>query len=66
MDNNFYQAFYDKIGRLNGWDFSKLKVTVEGAAWDFGAGVASRCKPSDLLLDIGTGGVLRLRCRGIL
>lgn len=56
MDNGSYKRFYDKIGRLNGWDFSKLKVITEGAAWDFYAEVVSRCKPSDLLLDIGTGG----------
>ncbi|WP_409343323.1 class I SAM-dependent methyltransferase [Paenibacillus sp. MBLB4367] len=56
MDLHSYKEFYDKIGRLNGWDFSKLNVRTEGAAWDFYEEVAGKCKPSDLLLDIGTGG----------
>jgi SAM-dependent methyltransferase len=51
-----YRAFYDRVGRENGWDFSRMKVVAEGVQWDFYAKVAQVCKPSDLLLDIGTGG----------
>lgn len=55
-----YKNFYDKVGRLNGWDFSQLKVVSEGKQWDFYNEVTQRCKKSDLLLDIGTGGGERL------
>ncbi|WP_405155270.1 class I SAM-dependent methyltransferase [Paenibacillus sp. FSL K6-0108] len=51
-----YTTFYERIGRLNGWDFSSLKVTSEGVGWNFYEEVIRRTKPSDLLLDIGTGG----------
>lgn len=51
-----YKSFYDKVGKLNGWDFSKLKTVSEGVAWDFFDEVAKLCKKTDLLLDIGTGG----------
>lgn len=51
-----YKAFYDRVGRVNGWDFSRMKVVAEGVQWDFYAKVTQMCKPSDLLLDIGTGG----------
>jgi SAM-dependent methyltransferase len=56
MNKLEYKNFYDKVGRLNGWDFSKLKCTSEGVHWDFYKEVTQRCKSSDLLLDIGTGG----------
>jgi SAM-dependent methyltransferase len=55
--------FYDKIGKINGWDFSELKVTTEGVKWDFYEEVTKKCKSSDILLDVGTGGgenVLRI------
>ncbi|MEI2406422.1 class I SAM-dependent methyltransferase [Niallia taxi] len=48
--------YYDKVGKLNGWDFSKLKVTTEGIKWDFYEEVTKRGKSSDILLDVGTGG----------
>jgi SAM-dependent methyltransferase len=51
-----YECFYDKVGRLNGWDFSKLKTISEGVKWDFYKEVTKRCKKTDVLLDIGTGG----------
>ncbi|MDF2962100.1 MAG: class SAM-dependent methyltransferase [Paenibacillus sp.] len=55
-----YKNFYDKVGLLNGWDFSKLRVITEGEQWDFYNEVTQRCRKSDLLLDIGTGGGERL------
>lgn len=48
--------FYDKVGKINGWDFSKLNVISEGLKWDFYEEVTKRCKSSDILLDVGTGG----------
>ena len=56
MDSLDYKTFYAKVGQTNGWDFSRLNVTVEDARWNFWSEVASRCKDGDLLLDIGTGG----------
>ncbi|WP_339208647.1 class I SAM-dependent methyltransferase [Paenibacillus sp. FSL K6-3182] len=51
-----YKQFYDQVGKINGWDFSKVKSVSEGIAWDFYEEVIQYCKKSDLLLDIGTGG----------
>ncbi|MCQ6563026.1 class I SAM-dependent methyltransferase [Paenibacillus mendelii] len=56
MNEIDYKAFYDQIGRLNGWDFSKVKAASEGVLWDFFPEVTRHCKPSDICLDIGTGG----------
>ncbi|MFS0838535.1 class I SAM-dependent methyltransferase [Paenibacillus sp. 1P03SA] len=54
------KQFYEKTGAVNGWDFSHIQVTTEGKRWDFFGEVAHRCRKSDLLLDIGTGGGERL------
>lgn len=51
-----YKSFYDKVGGLNGWDFSKLNCVSEGVAWDYGSEVTRECASTDVLLDIGTGG----------
>lgn len=56
MNEIEYKDFYDRVGRINGWDFSHLQVTSEGAAWEFYEEVIKRCSGSELLLDIGTGG----------
>lgn len=50
------KAFYDRIGSVNGWDFRSVRSVTEGAAWDYGAKVRDVCMPTDVLLDIGTGG----------
>lgn len=55
MNHSDYKSFYDRVGSLIGWDFSNVKSKVEGRAWDFYEEVQTRCKPDDLLLDIGTG-----------
>ncbi|MEI5907893.1 class I SAM-dependent methyltransferase [Bacillus spongiae] len=56
MNEMEYKEFYDKVGKINGWNFSKLKCTSEGVKWDFYEQVLNQCKHSDVLLDIGTGG----------
>jgi len=56
MNDLEYKNFYDKVGRLNGWDFSKIKCETVGDSWDFYREVKERCKPSHILLDVGTGG----------
>ncbi|PWV99641.1 methyltransferase family protein [Paenibacillus cellulosilyticus] len=56
MNPTEYKQFYEQVGRLNGWNFSHVKCTTTGVQWNFYEEVASRCRPSDILLDIGTGG----------
>lgn len=56
MNENEYKQFYDKVGKINGWDFSHVKCISEGTQWNFAHEVITRCKTSDLVLDIGTGG----------
>ncbi|MGM0879176.1 MAG: class I SAM-dependent methyltransferase [Bacillota bacterium] len=56
MNELEYKNFYDKVGKINGWNFSELKCALEGVKWDFYEEVTKRCKGSDILLDIGTGG----------
>ncbi|WP_248928460.1 class I SAM-dependent methyltransferase [Paenibacillus hamazuiensis] len=50
------KQFYDRVGILNGWNFNSVKCISEGVKWDFSHEVSCRCKKSDILLDIGTGG----------
>lgn len=56
MNELEYKNFYDKVGRLNGWNFSKVKCETVGDTWDFYREVKERCKSSYILLDVGTGG----------
>lgn len=56
MNEIDYKRFYEKVGKANGWDFSRLNVTSEGALWDFNEEIKKRAKSSNVLLDIGTGG----------
>ncbi|AIQ70153.1 class I SAM-dependent methyltransferase [Paenibacillus graminis] len=51
-----YREFYDKVGKINGWDFSNVKCVSEGTTWDLYREVTKTCNKSDILLDIGTGG----------
>ncbi|SFL26062.1 Methyltransferase domain-containing protein [Paenibacillus sp. 1_12] len=56
MNRSEYKNFYDKVGKLNGWDFSQIQTISDGVKWDFYKEVIQRCTKSDILLDIGTGG----------
>jgi ubiquinone/menaquinone biosynthesis C-methylase UbiE len=56
MNESEYKSFYDKVGKINGWDFSKVRVISEGVKWNFYEEVIKNCKTSGVLLDIGTGG----------
>ncbi|VTR31446.1 Uncharacterized methyltransferase ycgJ [Actinobacillus pleuropneumoniae] len=56
MKSQEYKSFYDIVGALNGWDFSKVRWISEGVEWNFYDEVSKRCTSSDILLDIGTGG----------
>lgn len=56
MNELEYKNFYDRVGEINGWDFSKIKSTSIGVQWNFYEKVKQACKPNGILLDIGTGG----------
>ncbi|GMK39600.1 hypothetical protein PCCS19_26540 [Paenibacillus sp. CCS19] len=56
MNQSAYKPFYDQVGRLNGWNFCQVQCSTTGAQWNLYDEVALRCRPSDLLLDMGTGG----------
>jgi ubiquinone/menaquinone biosynthesis C-methylase UbiE len=56
MNSVEYKQFYDQVGKVNGWDFSKVKSLSEGVKWNFYDEVIQSCKKTDILLDIGTGG----------
>lgn len=56
MNQSQYGAFYEQVGRLNGWNFSQVQCTSTGVRWNFYEEVAARCSSSDILLDIGAGG----------
>jgi Methylase involved in ubiquinone/menaquinone biosynthesis len=56
MNESEYKLFYNRIGKINGWDFSQVKCISEGPHLNFSDEVIKECKKSDLVLDIGTGG----------
>lgn len=56
MNSFDYKQFYDRVGKLNGWDFSQVKSTTEGTNWELFHEAGKLCAKSDILLDIGTGG----------
>ncbi|AEI41841.1 class I SAM-dependent methyltransferase [Paenibacillus mucilaginosus] len=47
---------YDRVGRLNGWDFSRVRCLTEGARPDLYVEASCWMRPESLMLDIGTGG----------
>lgn len=51
-----YEEFYNKVGSINGWNFSDIRCTSIGMEWDFFSEVEKHCNTKDVLLDIGTGG----------
>ncbi|UOQ84942.1 class I SAM-dependent methyltransferase [Gracilibacillus salinarum] len=56
MDEKFdYRAFYEEVGKENGWNFDKLQVETEGNGWEFYQEVLKKVGESDCLLDIGCG-----------
>ncbi len=43
-------------GKCEGWDFSRIKTGRDPVPWDYSSIVCSHLKPTDRVLDIGTGG----------
>lgn len=58
--SDFYKNLYDRVGKRIGWDFSHLNSTEVGQGWDFYEEVLKKAKPTDTILDIGTGGGERI------
>lgn len=50
------KKIYDEVGTRVGWDFSRMKDEKEPAPWDYLELVIRYIKPTDYVLDIGTGG----------
>lgn len=51
-----YQKFYEAMGKVNGWEFSQVRVLADRADWEFNEEVIKASNRTDSLLDIGTGG----------
>lgn len=52
----FLKKVYDSVSARVGWDFSQMKEEKEPAPWDYMEIVPLYIKPTDYVLDIGTGG----------
>lgn len=54
------QAIADEVGERRGWDFSRMSVERAPVTWEYLDVVSSFLRPTDVVLDIGTGGGERL------
>jgi SAM-dependent methyltransferase len=54
------QAIADEIGERHGWDFSRMSVERAPVTWEYLDIVSAFLQPTDVVLDIGTGGGERL------
>lgn len=50
------ENIFKTVGRVKGWDFSHVKRTYEPPPWRYKNIVRNYLKPTDRVLDIGTGG----------
>lgn len=50
------RKIYASVGNRRGWDFSRMKTESEVAPWDYIEIALKYLKPTDYVLDIGTGG----------
>jgi SAM-dependent methyltransferase len=48
------------VGERRGWDFSSMRPSVAPTPWEYSTVVRSNLRPSDRVLDVGTGGGERL------
>ena len=52
-----YKELYERVGKLHGWDFSKIKYTcADNSEFKYFDEINRVIKNTDLVLDIGTGG----------
>lgn len=57
LDKKNEKEFYNKIGSLMGWDFSRLKYEViDNSSFQYFDEINSQITEQTILLDIGTGG----------
>jgi SAM-dependent methyltransferase len=48
------------VGERRGWDFSSMRASVAPTPWEYSTVVRANLRPSDRVLDVGTGGGERL------
>jgi SAM-dependent methyltransferase len=46
----------DSVGELRGWDFTRVRDARDPVPWDYAEVVSRYVRPTDHVLDIGTGG----------
>ena len=52
-----YKKLYDRVGKLHGWDFSKIQYTcVDNSEFKYFEEINKVLRKTDLVLDVGTGG----------
>ena len=57
MNNVEQKEFYEKIGKINGWNFSKMKYDlIDNSEFNYFDEVNKNIDKNTILLDIGTGG----------
>lgn len=54
------QAIADEVGERRGWDFSRMSTEREPVPWEYLDVVSRFLQPTDVVLDVGTGGGERL------
>ncbi len=47
----------EKVGKLEGWDFSRVRAGRAPVLWNYVDVVGQYLKPTDRVLDIGTGDI---------
>lgn len=56
MNEQEYQAFYEQVGKTNGWNFDSIRCVTEGTSVDLYHHVQHLLQRHHVLLDMGTGG----------
>ncbi len=56
MNFEDYKRIADSASERQGWDFSRMKVDCDPVPWDYKQVAARYLKPTDQVLDVGTGG----------
>ena len=65
-DSNKEKEFYNKIGKIIGWDFSQIKYDViDNSKFQYFDEINNSISENTLLLDIGTGGGENPSARGL-
>lgn len=54
------QTLADEVGTRSGWDFGRMRTERDPVPWDYLEVAARYLSPTDVVLDVGTGGGERL------